>query len=91
MACIHAMLVNGHISTTNAGADIWYEPIWNIIKPRCEKASITSDEEIMYYFIYFQAVFTMILKHWVDTGCQKEEAEIASIIKDCIPAVFREG
>lgn len=65
-----------------------YEPIWNIIKPHCEQAGITSDDEIMYYFIYFQAGFTTILKHWVDTGCQKRETEIAAIIRDCIPAVF---
>lgn len=67
-----------------------YEMIWNIIKPRCEKAGITSEDDIMYYFIYFQAGFTMILKHWVDTGCEKEESEVASIIINCIPQVMSE-
>ena len=65
-----------------------YEPIWNVIKSRCEKAGVTSEDEIMYYFIYFQAGFTMILKHWVDTGCQKIETEVAAIIQNCIPSVF---
>lgn len=67
-----------------------YEPIWNIIKPRCEKAGIISEDEVMYYFIYFQAGFTMILKHWVDTGCEKKEAEMAAIIENCIPSVLQE-
>ena len=66
-----------------------YGPMWNeIIKPQCEKAGITSEEDMMYYFISFQAGFTMILKHWVDTGCRKPEADVAAIIRNCIPAVL---
>lgn len=66
-----------------------YEPLWNnIIKPRCEKAGITSEDEIMYYFIYFQAGFTMILKYWIDTGCKKSETELAETIKNCIPTIL---
>lgn len=66
------------------------EQIWNIIKPRCQKAGITSEEDMMYYFISFQAGFTMSLKHWVDTGCKKNENEVAAIIKNCIPAILNE-
>lgn len=66
-----------------------YEPLWNtVIKPRCQKAGITSEEDMLYYFIGFQAGFTMILKHWVDTDCQKEAAAIAEIIKNSIPAIL---
>lgn len=66
-----------------------FEPLWNkIIKPRCQKAGIASEEDMLYYFISFQAGFTMILKHWVDTDCQKEEAAVAKIIKNSIPAVL---
>lgn len=68
-----------------------FEPIWNIIKPRFVQAGITTDDEIMYYFIYFQAGFTMILKHWVDTGCQKQESEVAQIIQNCIPAIIQKN
>lgn len=66
-----------------------YEPLWNkIIKPRCQKAGITSEEDMLYYFISFQAGFTMILKHWVDTDCKKEEVAVAKIIKNSIPTVL---
>lgn len=67
-----------------------YDQILNIIKPRCEKAGITDEKEIMYYFICFQAGFTMILKHWVDTGCLEKETDIATIIKNCVPSVLME-
>ena len=67
-----------------------YEEVLNIIKSRCEKHGINNEEEILYYFIYFQAGFTMILKHWVDTDCIASEEEIAAIIKKCIPNIFTE-
>lgn len=65
-----------------------YEQLWAIIEPLCKKAGITSNEEIMYYFVYFQAGFTIILKRWVDTGCKEDEFQLAEIIKNCIPAVL---
>ena len=65
-----------------------YEPLWNIIKSRCQQAGITDDKEIMYYFISFQAGFTMILKHWVDTDCLIKENEVAAIIKNSIPNIL---
>lgn len=64
--------------------------MWNlIIKPRCQAAGITSEDEMMYYFVYFQAGFTMVLKRWVDTGCKESEAIIAQTLKNCIPAVWQ--
>lgn len=66
-----------------------YEPLWNkIIKPRCQKAGITSEEDMLYYFISFQAGLTVILKRWVDTDCKKEEAAVAKIITNSIPSVL---
>lgn len=66
-----------------------YEGLWNqIIKPGCQAAGITSEAEMMYYFVYFQAGFTMVLKRWVDTGCRESEEELAEIIERCIPAVL---
>ena len=65
-----------------------YEPLWAIIEPLCKKAGITSNEEIMYYFVYFQAGFTIILKRWVDTDCKENEVQLAEIIKNCIPTVL---
>lgn len=67
-----------------------YEPMWNlIIKPFCQKADITSENEMMYYFIYFQAGFTMTVKHWVDTGCKESEFELSQIIINCIPSIWK--
>lgn len=65
-----------------------YEPLWKIIETRCKEAGLTSEEEIMYYFINFQAGFTMTLKHWVDIDCKVDEKKIAMIIRNCIPNVF---
>lgn len=65
-----------------------YEQLWEIMKSRCQQSGITNDDEIMYYFIYFQAGFTMVLKHWVDTDCLMNESEIAAIIENSIPNVL---
>lgn len=43
-----------------------YEQLWAIFEPLCQNAGITREEDILYYFVYFQAGFTMILKRWVD-------------------------
>ena len=65
-----------------------YEGLWEMIEPLCRRAGITEEEKIMYYFINFQAGFTMTLKHWVDTDCRMEEKEVAHIIKSCVPHVL---
>lgn len=44
---------------------------------------------MMYYFVYFQAGFTMVVKRWVDTGCKESESRIAQTLKNCIPAVWQ--
>lgn len=65
-----------------------YKQLWAIIQPLCENAGITSNDEIMYYFICFQAGFTMILKRWVDMDCKETEEELAKIIEGCIPTIL---
>lgn len=66
-----------------------YESMWNqIVRPKCKADGITSESEMMYYYIYFQAGFTMSLKRWVDTGCQESEEELAQIMKNCIPMIW---
>lgn len=67
-----------------------YESMWNqIVKPKCEAAGISSESEMLYYYVYFQAGFTMALKRWVDTGCRESEEEMAQIIKNCIPGIWQ--
>lgn len=66
-----------------------YEQMWRlVIRPRCERAGITSESEMMYYFVYFQSGFTYALRHWVDHGCQESEETIAAILESCLPAVW---
>ena len=64
-----------------------FEPLWNqIVKPQCQRAGISSEDEMMYYFVYFQAGFTIVLRRWVEGGCRHDERDIAGIIKKCIPS-----
>ena len=66
-----------------------YESMWNrVIKPKCEMAGITSEAEMMYYYVYFQAGLTMALRRWVDTGCQEPEEEMVRMIRNCIPVIW---
>lgn len=69
-----------------------YKTLWEqIIKPLCSKAGITSESEMMFYFIGFQASFTMILKYWVEQGCTEDERMVAQIIVNTMPTVFKNG
>lgn len=68
-----------------------FDQLWAIVEPRCKNAGIVDKEEILYYFIGFQAGFTMILKHWVDMDCVISERKIASIIQNCIPTIIEKG
>lgn len=67
-----------------------FEPLWEqIIRPLCLKAGISSENEMIFYFVGFQAGFTMILKRWVEQGCVESEEKIAQIIQNIIPSVLR--
>lgn len=68
-----------------------FESLWNqIIKPLCLKAGITSEKEMMFYWIGFQAGFTMILRYWVENDCTESVEQLAEIIHHVIPAVWRD-
>lgn len=67
-----------------------FEPLWNqVIKSLCLKAGITSENEMLLYFVGFQAGFTMILKYWVEHGCAESVETIAQIIQNAIPSVWK--
>ena len=67
-----------------------FEPLWEqIVRPLCMKAGITSESEMMFYFVGFQAGFTTILKRWVEQDCVESEEKIAQIIRDIIPSVWK--
>lgn len=68
-----------------------FEALWDqIIRPLCRKAGITSEEEMMFYFVGFQAGFTVILRRWVEQDCAESEETIARIIRNSIPSIWRE-
>lgn len=76
-ACLH--------KRTNFPIKQGFESLWNIVvKPTCLKHGITSEDEMMYYFVYFQAGFTMVLKRWVDNGCRETPQQISKYILNCI-------
>lgn len=67
-----------------------FEPLWEqVIRPLCLKAGIFSESEMMFYFVGFQAGFTMILNRWVQQGCVESEETIAKIIRNIIPSVWK--
>lgn len=60
----------------------------DVLRPMCEKAGITDENEIMYYLVFFQAGFTMCLRRWVERGCKESEQELARMIAACIPEML---
>lgn len=68
-----------------------FERLWNeVVRPLCLQAGITSEDEMMFYFIGFQAGFTMILRHWVERGCTESVEKMADIIRNTVPSVWKE-
>ena len=68
-----------------------FEPLWEqVVRPLSLKAGITSEQEMLYYFVGFQAGFTMILRRWVEQGCVESEEQIARIVRNSIPSVWRQ-
>lgn len=68
-----------------------FEPLWErVVKPLCLKAGISSENEMIFYFIGFQAGFTMILKRWVEQGCVESEIKIAQVIQTIIPSIWKD-
>lgn len=59
------------------------------VKKICESAGITDEAEMMYYLVYFQAGFTMVLKRWVDCGCKESEETVTKLLENCVPSVWR--
>ena len=67
-----------------------FESLWDqIIRSLCQKAGITAENDMIFYFVGFQAGFTMILKRWVEQDCLESEEKIARIIRDIIPSIWK--
>lgn len=55
-----------------------------VIKPSCLQNGISNEEEMLYYFTFYQAGITMIYKRWIDGGCKEPAESIAKLIVRCI-------
>lgn len=81
-ACLH--------KRNNFPIEEGFENIWNrVVKPKCIKVGVTSEEEMMYYFVYFQAGITMVLKRWVDNDCKETPEQIWTYLKKCNYKIFK--
>ena len=68
-----------------------FEPLWNrAVIPNALQKGITSEEEMMYYFVFYQAGITMCLKRWVDHGCQEPPEQICRYFMNCLPNLIPE-
>ena len=70
------------------GADELWE---RIVRPRCLRAGVHTEEEMHCYFVGFQAAFTVVLRRWVERGCVEAEQDIARIMEDLVPTVLTNG
>ncbi|MGM9904810.1 TetR-like C-terminal domain-containing protein [Lactobacillus sp.] len=59
-----------------------------VIDPLCEKNGM-KDEDV-YVLIAFQSAFTMILRYWVENGCQESPEEMARTIYQTLPACLQQ-
>jgi hypothetical protein len=68
-----------------------FGPLWNrAVIPNALQKGITSEEEMMYYFVFYQAGITMCLKRWVDHGCQEPPEQICRYFMNCLPNTLPE-
>lgn len=65
-----------------------FRPLFErFILPQCQTYKITDEDEITCYNIYFQSGVTMVLRHWIENGCDKNKEEMNKILINCIPAI----
>ena len=56
----------------------------NLVIPYYKSQGIHSKDEIMYRFVFMQAGFTTVLKHWLNSNCKDSYEKVANIILSCI-------
>lgn len=55
------------------------------VKPNCLIHNITSEDDMMYLFTFYQAGITFIHRRWVENGCKESAEHIADLIMRCLP------
>lgn len=64
--------------------------MWSeVVVPVCRAAGIDDEERMMCLFVFYQAGFTMVLRRWVDGGCETPIDEMAETLALCVPAAWR--
>lgn len=63
-----------------------YEKILEILAPFYTSES---EADFQYYFTYFQAGLTMVLRRWVENDCFESEEYMVKLLENCIPAFFK--
>lgn len=67
-----------------------FDQLWErVVRPLSQKAGITSEQEMLFCFAGFQAAFTTILKCWVEQGCAMEVEQVAEIVRNIVPSVWK--
>ena len=61
-----------------------------IVIPLCRRSGIVCEEEMLFYFVGFQASFTMILRRWADRHCKESLEQMAQVIWNALPFIWRE-
>lgn len=61
----------------------------SVVEPLCKEAGITSQSQILYIMIFYQAGFTMVLKHWVLNGCVEDISELSTYLMHCMHLPFK--
>jgi len=59
--------------------------IWNeVALPYSKELGITSEDDLLYYYIYFQSGIFMIIKQWLQNSCKESPEHMAQIIRNCL-------
>ncbi|KRN28704.1 transcriptional regulator [Lactobacillus selangorensis] len=59
-----------------------------LIEPLKQQRPDLSDEELLLYFVAYQASFTMILKRWSEEDYQLAPPKVAQVMLDALPYVI---
>lgn len=62
--------------------DTFYD---HVVLPYCQRNGLNSQEERQYCLTFFQAGLAMVLRRWVNGGCQEPAEEIAALLWRCLP------
>ena len=61
--------------------------LWEtVVKPHCRQRGVSDEGTMLYYFTFYQAGFSSLLRKWVEDGCRETPEELCPILLGCLPA-----